>query len=68
MNIIKEIGNLQKEWEKLLKNNSMTKRAIIDLVKPFRDKYNLTDSQALQIARNEVSFETISDWLSEIDE
>lgn len=67
MNMIKEIGKLQKEWEILLKNNGMTKRAIIDLVKPFRDKYNLTDSQALQIARNEVSLETISDWLGEID-
>lgn len=68
MNMIKEIGKLQKEWGKLLKNNSVTKRAIIDLVKPFRDKYNLTDSQALQIARNEVSLETISDWLSEVNE
>ena len=66
--MIKEIGKLQKEWGKLLKNNSVTKRAIIDLVKPFRDKYNLTDSQALQIARNEVSLETISDWLSEVNE
>jgi len=68
MNMIEEIGKLQKEWKKLIKNNSMTKRAIIDLVKPFRDKYNLTDSQALQIARNEVSLETISDWLGEIDD
>lgn len=67
MNMIKEIGKLQKEWELLLKNNSMTKRAIIDLVKPFRDKYNLTDSQALQIARNEVSLETIGNWLGEIE-
>ena len=42
----------------------MTKKAICDLVIPFRDKYNLTDLQALQIARNELSMSEIAELLN----
>ena len=50
-NILKEIGDLQNNYQKLIDNNQLTKKAICDLVIPFRDEYNLSDSQALQIAR-----------------
>lgn len=59
MSELEDIAKLQKEWQRMFKNKCMTKKAIIDLVKPFRDKYNLTDKQALQIARNELSLDKI---------
>lgn len=42
----------------------VSKKAICNLVIPFRDKYNLTDLQALQIARNELSVAEIADILN----
>ena len=65
MEIIEDISYVQSEWNKMLKNNYITKKQIIELVKPFRDKYNLTDKQALQIARSEVNLEIIISWLKE---
>ena len=38
----------------------MTKKAMCDLVIPFRDKYRLTDIDALSIARNEKSFSEVA--------
>lgn len=54
-NFLKDVLHLQIEWTKLLKNKKMTKKAIIDLCVPFRDKYNLTDKQTLCIARDELT-------------
>lgn len=51
----KDVLKLQIEWQKLFNSKQMTKKAIIDLCVPFRDKYNLTDKQTLCIARNELS-------------
>lgn len=59
----KDILKLQLEWNKLLKNNNITKKAIIDLCVPFRDKYNLTDKQTLCIARDELSKQVLLDIL-----
>lgn len=53
--VMKEIGKLQSEYQKLVKENKLSKKAMCDLVIPFRDKYHLTDVEALQIARNELS-------------
>ena len=44
--------------------NKLTKKAMCDLVVPFRDKYKLTDLQALMVARNELSISEIADLLS----
>lgn len=63
-NLLREIGNLQKSYQELYRNNKLTKKAICNLVIPFRDKYNLTDLQALQITRNELSVAEIADLLS----
>lgn len=61
--ILKDIGNLQLEWNKLIENNNLTKKTMCDLCIPFRDKYNLKDNQVLQIARNEIDIATINEWL-----
>lgn len=67
MEIIDDISNLQSKWEELINNECLTKKTMCDLCIPFRDKYKLKDSQVLQIARNEVSLETIKIWLEESD-
>lgn len=54
-NLLQEIGELQNEYQNLLRTKELTKKAMCNLVIPFRDKYNLTDLQALQVARNELS-------------
>lgn len=64
MNIMHEVGKLQDDYKKLLHTKKLTKTAICELVRPFRDKYKLTDIQALQITRNELSITQIADLLS----
>lgn len=64
-NLMKEVGELQNNYQKLRDERRMTKKAICDLVIPFRDKYNLTDLQALQIARNEISMSEIAELLKQ---
>ena len=59
MDIIKDIARLQKNYDKLVSNKKLTKKAICDLVIPFRDEYWLTDKEALMIARSEVSVNEI---------
>lgn len=54
-NLLQEIGELQNGYQNLLKTKKLTKKEMCNLVIPFRDKYNLTDLQALQVARNELS-------------
>ncbi len=65
MEIIKDIATLQEKWEELIDNGKLTRKAMCDLCIPFRDKYKLKDSQVLQIARQEVSIETICEWLGD---
>lgn len=63
MDKMKDVSKLQEDWRKLLSSGHMTKKAMCDLVIPFRDKYGLTDGQALQIARNEISLPEINNLL-----
>ena len=67
MEIVNDISNLQSKWEELINNECLTKKTMCDLCIPFRDKYKLKDNQVLQIARNEVSLETIKIWLEKSD-
>ena len=62
-NLMKEVGELQDNYQKLVDENRLTKKAMCDLVVPFRDKYKLTDLQALMVARNELSISEIADLL-----
>lgn len=59
MEIIKDIASLQKTYDKLVSSKKLTKKSMCDLVIPFRDKYSLTDKEALMIARSEVSVDKI---------
>lgn len=63
-NVMKEVGKLQDDYQRLVDEGKLTKKAMCDLVIPFRDKYNLKDLQALQIARAEVSVSEIANMLT----
>ena len=58
-NPLEEVLEIQEGYQILLKNKKLTKKAMCNLVTPFRDRYRLTDLQALQIARNELSVSEI---------
>ena len=58
--ILKEIGKLQTDYNYLKLNDNFTKKTMCDLVIPFRDKYHLSDRDALAIARNEISVSEIA--------
>lgn len=59
----KDILKLQRDWQKLFNSKQMTKKAIVELCVPFRDKYNLTDKQTLCVARDELSKQELLDIL-----
>lgn len=50
---IQDIIKIQKEYKKLKNSKKLTKKAICDLVVPFRDKYNFSDLEALMLTREE---------------
>lgn len=50
----KESAELQGNYQKLIDERKLTKKAMCDLCIPFRDKYTLTDLQTLRIARQEM--------------
>ncbi len=58
-NLLEEVLEIQKGYQALIENKQFTKKAVCNLVTPFRDKYRLTDLQALRIARNELSVSEI---------
>ena len=53
--MIQLLNDLNVVSHETLAVKEFTKKAMCNLVIPFRDKYNLTDLQALQVARNELS-------------
>lgn len=63
-NVMNEVGNLQKSYNSLIENGKLTKKAMCDLVVPFKDKYGLSDLQALMIARNEMSIPEMAELLN----
>lgn len=62
-NVMKDIAEVQKNYHKIFDEERVTKKAICELVIPFRDKYKLTDLQALQIVRDELSISEINELL-----
>lgn len=56
---ILDVNRLQVEYQKVLKSPRLTKKAICNLCVPFRDKYGLSDSQTLLIARQQVDLDYI---------
>lgn len=64
---LNEIVDLQKSYQKLVDSKKLTKRAICELVVPFRDKYGLSDLEALRVARNELTLSEISEFINKIN-
>lgn len=64
---LNEIVELQKGYQKLFDSQKLTKRAMCELVVPFRDKYGLSDLEALQIARDELTTSEISEFINRIN-
>lgn len=56
---IREVVKLQEGYTKLVKTQQLSKKNICELVIPFRDRYGLTDLQALRIARKEMDLAEI---------
>ena len=56
----------QKEYKKLKNSKKLTKKAICDLVVPFRDKYNLSDLEALTLTREEKNLTEIMELWEKI--
>ena len=52
---IKEAAIIQEEYQHLIDENRLSKKAMCALCVPFRDKYGLSDLQTLRIARKEMS-------------
>ena len=64
-NMMNEVGNLQKAYNSLIESGKLTKKAMCDLIIPFRDKYGLSDLQALMIARNEMPISEMAEVMNE---
>lgn len=62
--LLNDVAVLQTEYQKLIDEQRLSKKAMCDLVIPFRDKYGLKDGQALQIARAELSVAEINELLN----
>ena len=54
MDAMREAAIIQEKYQRLVDERKLTKRAMCNLCVPFRDKYGLTDLQALRIARKEM--------------
>ena len=61
---LKDVADLQKGYDDLVSGQKLTKKILIALVVPFRDKYCLTDKQALMIARKEYTLSQVCELLS----
>lgn len=59
---LKELAELQQKYSRL-ENTTMTKKSLCDLIIPFRDKYGLSDGEALRIARREFSLKQIEELM-----
>lgn len=55
-----EAGRLQDNYDRLISQDKLSKKAMCNLCVPFRDKYHLTDLQTLDIARRKLTITQIS--------
>lgn len=61
MEALRDAAVLQKEYQRLLKSKTLSKKSLCDLCVPFRDKYSLSDVQTLRIARKEMELAEMLD-------
>lgn len=62
---IREIAELQEKYQQLVDSKRLSKKAMCELCIPFRDKYGLTDSQTLRIARAQMPLSEMAELLEE---
>lgn len=67
MDSIKEAAVIQEKYQSLVNEKKLTKKAMCDLLVPFRDKYELTDLQAIRIARKEMGIMEMLDLLEHVE-
>lgn len=56
---IRDVVKLQEGYKELVRTQKLSKKNMCELVIPFRDRYGLTDVQALKIARKEIDLAEI---------
>ena len=54
LSILEELAELQIRYQRLVDNQELSKKKMCELVIPFRDRYGLSDKEALSIARGEL--------------
>ena len=67
MDAMRDAAFMQEEYQRLVDERKLTKKAMCDLCVPFRDKYGLTDLQTLRIARREMDLMEMVDLLQPAD-
>lgn len=65
--IIKDIAELQNNYKKMIESNTFSKKRLIEICVPFRDKYHLTDGQTVAIAREEMSMSQIYELVGDVE-
>lgn len=65
---LRDAAKLEEDYQKLLDEKRLTKKAMCDICIPFRDKYGLADSQTLRIARSEVTLREIMAMATGVEE
>ena len=63
MDAMREAAVMQEEYQRLLDEKRLSKKALYALCVPFRDKYGLTDLQTIRIARREMDLAEMVDLL-----
>ena len=67
MDTMREAAFMQEEYQRLVDEKRLSKKALCALCVPFRDKYGLTDLQTLRIARREMDLMEMIDLLQPSD-
>lgn len=67
MDTMREAAVMQEEYQRLVDEKRLSKKALCALCVPFRDKYGLTDLQTLRIARREMDLMEMIDLLQPSD-
>ena len=61
---LKEIAELQRNYQTLVNDGELSKKALCALCIPFRDKYHLKDSETIGIARGDYTNPEIVELLN----
>lgn len=65
-NMLNESFELQKQYHNMYVSNRITKKSMCDLVIPFKEKYSLTDHEALNIVKGFTSTKKIMNMVETV--